>query len=172
MRARPHFYLVFLTALCATCCAQDFPTVVEVERQPLIESTKRLVEALKFVGAPLSAEEQQELQKAYDSDDDQAIVRTAQKILDPYCVAGVHINAESRVKVSVGPARKELIQNGWRSYLVKVFNEAGINPPLQIESPNALPVYQRGKGARQKPRTDQDLVDISEVKQRFMDETM
>ncbi|QDT33285.1 CehA/McbA family metallohydrolase [Thalassoglobus polymorphus] len=172
MRVRPHFYLVFSTALCATCCAQDFPSVVEVERQPLVESTKRLVEALKFVGAPLSAEEQQELQKAYDSDDDQAIVRTAQKVLDPHCVAGVHINAESRVKVSVGPARKELIQNGWRSYLVKVFNEAGINPPLQIESPNALPVYQRGKGARQKPKTDQDLVDLSEVKQRFMDATM
>ncbi len=172
MLSRTNFLLVSFMTLCATCSAQDFPSVVEVERQPLIESTKRLVEALKFVGAPLSDEEQKELQKAYNSDDDQAIVRAAQKVLDPHCLAGVHINAESRVKVSVGPAKKELVQNGWRSYLVKVFNEAGINPALQIESPNALPVYQRGRGARQKPRTDQDLVDLSEVKQRFLDATV
>lgn len=149
--------------------AQDFPLVVEVERQPLVESTKRLVEALKYVGAPLAEADLKKLRAAYASDDDTAIAKVSQEVLDPYCLAGVHINAESRVKVSVGPAKKELMQQGWRTFLVKVFNEAGINPALQLESPNNLPVYERGKHPRQKPKTDEQLVELAEVKQRFLD---
>src|SRR5690606_41728770 len=57
-----------------------------------------------------------------------------QEVLDKYCVAGVHINAESRVKVAEGPAKKELIQQGWRTFLVKVHNEAGITPKLDRKS--------------------------------------
>lgn len=161
-----------ILAVTSTSIAQDFPYVDRVERQPLIESTKRLVEALSFVGAPLSDAEKKQLAEAYAADDDLEIVKVAQAVLDPHCLAGVHISAESRVKVSEGPAKKELMQNGWRSFLVKVHNEAGINPALQIESPNALPVYERGKGTRQKPRTDEHLVDPADVKQRFLDATM
>lgn len=149
--------------------AQEFPQVDRVERQPLIESTKRLVEALQYIGAPLTETDQKTLQQAFAADSDQAVMQAVQGVLDPYCLAGVHINAESRVKVSEGPAAKILMQHGWRSYLVKIHNEAGINPALQIESPNSLAVYEKGRGARQKPRTDEDLVDLAEVKQRFLD---
>jgi hypothetical protein len=38
--------------------------------------------------------------------------------------------------------KEKLIQHGWVCYLVKVINEAGITPQLQVESPNAAtPLY-------------------------------
>ncbi|MEW4489395.1 CehA/McbA family metallohydrolase [Thalassoglobus sp. JC818] len=167
--------------LVITCCvlgsvsvafSQDFPEVVRVERQPLIEATKRLVETLDFIGEPLSAEEKQALSAAFELETDREVTEAIQDVLDPHCLAGVHINAESRVKVSEGPCPKELMEHGWRSFLVKVHNEAGINPKLAIESPNALAVYERGRGARQRPKTDQDLIDRPEVERRFLDVSM
>ena len=72
-------------------------------------------------------------------------------MLDPYCLVGVTINPESRVSVVEGPADKELVQQGWRTYLVKVSNQAGITPTLRPESPNIAPVYLKGSGARERP---------------------
>jgi hypothetical protein len=93
-----------------------------------------------------------------------------QEVLDKYCLVGININPESRVKVAEGPAEKELIQNGWRTFLVKVHNEAGVTAPLVAESPNAAPLYQRGRGARQKPLADDPkLVRPNQVGDRFLD---
>ena len=80
--------------------------------------------------------------------EDKDAVKQLQLILDPLCLAFVNINAESRVKVAEGPVKKELMQQGWRAFLIKVHNEAGINPVLLAESPNALPVYQQGRVSR------------------------
>ena len=46
-------------------------------------------------------------------------------MLDARCLAGVNINPESRVKVARGPAAAELVEQGWRVFLVKVHNEGG-----------------------------------------------
>ena len=48
-----------------------------------------------------------------------------QRVLDHHCLAGVDINPESRVKVQQGPAKAELVEQGWRAFLVKVQNQAG-----------------------------------------------
>ena len=36
------------------------PSVVDVERQPLVSATRRLVDALDFVGSPLKADDQRQ----------------------------------------------------------------------------------------------------------------
>ncbi|MEZ6063913.1 MAG: CehA/McbA family metallohydrolase [Planctomycetaceae bacterium] len=152
--------------------ASELTFVGSVPRQPLVAATKRLTEAMLFAGSPFSNETQQALEAAYALEDDRAAVKAIQEALDPLCLAEVNINAESRVKVAEGPVKKELMQQGWRAFLVKVHNEAGINPELVAESPNAAPMYQQGRGARQKPRTDEDLVDPAEVPDRFLDLSM
>ena len=53
--------------------------------------------------------------------------------------------------------------------LIKVRNEAGVNPELIVESPNAAPVYQKGKGPRQRPMTDEKLVQPDQVSNRWLD---
>ncbi|MFK8113104.1 MAG: CehA/McbA family metallohydrolase, partial [Rubripirellula sp.] len=151
--------------------SEDLAVVHDVPRQPLAAASERLIEALQYSGSPLDPAIVEGLREAFRMEGAKAS-QAIQAILDPLCVAGVHINAESRVKVQEGPAKKELMQQGWRALLVKVHNEAGINPELVVESPNSLPVYMKGKGARQKPMTDDDLVKQNEVDDRWLDLSM
>jgi hypothetical protein len=160
------------TATMRAVSAQDGPIITGLERQPFVAATRRLVEAIDFAGAPLSADVMEKLQAAMVSTDDRAAIADIQNALDPLCLAIITINAESRVKVVEGPVKKELMQQGWRAFLIKVHNEAGINPVLQVESPNALPVYQQGKGSREEPRTKEKLVNPEDVPDRFLDMTM
>src|SRR6266700_7057290 len=121
-----------------TLSAQELPVVANVEHQPLAAQVLRLIEALQVVGEPLPANEAAELRKlAEASSAKPAAVLEMQKILDRHCLIGVNINPESRVKALEGPAKAELVEQGWRTFLVKVQNEAGITPVLAVESPNA-----------------------------------
>src|SRR5262249_45360686 len=99
------------------------------------------------VGAPLSAADRDALKTALKGTDAGKVTLAVQKVLDPLCIAGVTINAESRVSVVEGPAKKELTSQGWRTFLVKVQNLAGITPELKIESPNLAPLYKRSSGS-------------------------
>jgi hypothetical protein len=68
-------------------------------------------------------------------------VREIQGALDPLCLVGVEINPESRVKVAAGPARAELVESGWRTFLVKVHNAAGVTAPLRVLSEQAKSMH-------------------------------
>lgn len=164
-------FVVFATS---TCFAAELPLVTEVEHQPLVAATERLLEALEFVGAPLPAEDTKALKAALKETDAKAANRTIQKVLDAHCVVGVTINPESRVSVVEGPVAKRLIQGGWATFLIKVQNDAGITPQLKPESPNAAPLYMRGTGARNAPLTTEKdkLVKPEDVPHRFLDIAM
>ncbi len=149
--------------------ADRWNPVYNVPHQPLISATERLIEATKFVGAPISDADLEKLKAVLKQDDEPDAVEQIQEILDSYCIAYVHINPESRVKSEEGPAEKQLVQQGWRTFLVKVHNEAGINPTLVAQSPQAQPVYMKGQGTRQRPMTEQDLVTSQESRLRFLD---
>jgi hypothetical protein len=148
---------------------QKMPLVVDVEQQPLVSATRRVVDALKFVGAPLKEEDKKSLEAAWADPDEKKSIRKIQEILDPYCLVAVTINPESRVSAVEGPAAKELIQQGWRTFLVKVVNQAGITPGLRPESPNLGPVYLQGHGARERPLKDSRLaIAPAELKDRWL----
>lgn len=164
--------LVVFATLRGSVRAEELEIVYGVARQPLIAATERLIEALEFSGSPLDAKVVTQLREAGKLPQRAETSKAIQQILDPLCLAFVHINPESRVKVKEGPVTKELMQQGWRTFLVKVHNEAGVNPELVVQSPNALPVYQKGKGARQKPMTDEKLVGPGDVENRWLDVTM
>ena len=69
-----------------------------------------------------------------------------EQTLEPYVLATVDINAESRVKVERGPAPAELVKGGSRLFLVKVVNRAGVTSPLAVASPNNGNVYVTSDG--------------------------
>ena len=156
-------------ALGATSPAAELEPVYDVEQQPLVAATERLLQALEYVGAPLPPDDVASLRAALAETDGRKSVLAIQRILDPHCLAVVQINPESRVSAQEGPVRKELVQQGWRTYLLKVHNEAGITAVLDIGSPQAGPVYQTGRGARQKPQSEQKLVTPAESAHRFLE---
>lgn len=125
--------------------APALPIVEQVELQPLKAQAKRVAQALDLLGSPLDAEQQKALQAALE-DAEPSAARKIQNLFDPLCLAGVEINAESRVKVRGGPAKKELLQHGWRVFLVKVENQAGVTAKLGVTSPNAERQVVRSSG--------------------------
>ena len=116
--------------------------ITGVESQPLLAQAIRLKDALAFLGSSLTKEDEKALIALQHQAPGAEISRQIQNILDPYCLAIININPESRVKVVRGPAKPKLIQNGWVSYLVKVNNDAGVTAQLNVQSPNAAtPLY-------------------------------
>jgi hypothetical protein len=111
--------------------------ISDIDPQPLLAQAIRLKEALSFLGSSLSARDEKALTALQHEPLTPQVSMLVQKILDPYCLAIIDINPESRVKVTRGAAKAQLIQSGWVSFLVKVNNDAGVTAQLQVESPNA-----------------------------------
>ena len=131
-------FIAIVAAL--TCSAEELPLVTSVEFQPLAAQVTRVIQTLEMIGEPLPAGDAQQLRDA-------KTVEQIQRILDKHCLAGIDINPESRVKVQQGPAKAELIEQGWRAFLVKVHNQAGVTAVLAVDSPNAGPVPNAPSGA-------------------------
>lgn len=124
---------------------------VQVALQPLAQQVRQIEAALNYLGQPLSAQDHRRINAAVARSDEEAAVRELQEILDPYLLAEVEINPESRVKVRQGAAPPDLVQGGTRLFLVKVLNQAGVTAPLVVESPNSGPVYIRSTGNPEPP---------------------
>jgi len=112
-------------------CESHLPLVTDVPLQPLIAQVTRLLAAAEYLGAPLPPDHQRALDEAFKTTDESSAVTAIQRVLDCHCVVGVDINPEMRVKVAPGPARRELVEHGWRHFLVKVHNEAGTTAVLR-----------------------------------------
>jgi hypothetical protein len=124
-----------------------------IDLQPLLSQVRRLVDAMDYLGEPLSAADRAQLDAAANMTDSARAVAEIQRILDPQCLLTVRINPESRVSVDRGAAPARLVEQGWRAYLVKVQNEAAVTGLLAMESPQALPVYRPGSGQPVAPQS-------------------
>jgi len=143
---------------------EELEPVAGVEAQPLMAQVKRIEEALTFVGSPLSREESAALASAYEKPGPES-VEAIQKTLAPHVLIAIDINPESRVKVARGPSKAELLQGGWRVFLVRVHNQAGVTAELKVESPNAQLPYKQSRGSPEPPVS----VAPSEVANRWVD---
>ena len=112
----------------------------EVEFQPLSAQAIRVVEAMDHLGSSLSPDDRKAVLDAAHGADSARGVGEIQRVLNKYCLLLVSINPESRVKVNRGPTDAELVEQGWRTFLIKVTNDAGVTGNFNIESPNARPL--------------------------------
>jgi hypothetical protein len=165
--------LQMLTALCAVILAlpnilpaqEAMPVVLKVESQPLKAQVKRVREVLSLLGEPLSDADSAKLDAAIEEMDDAKSVKAIQALLDPKCLAYVNINPESRVKSSEGMAPRVLDEQGWRVFLIKVHNEAGVTAGLRVTSPNAAPIYKQSTSSP----LPKDTVKKQDIPDRWME---
>jgi len=138
--------LILLAALLppAWSFAETLPVLSGIDTQPLNAQVRRLADALEITGSPLSAEEKGALAAAANLPDADTASAKIQAVLDPHCLVGVNINPEMRVKVAPGPAKTDLVEQGWSTFLIKVTNESGTTSALNIFSPQAQSVYSGG----------------------------
>jgi hypothetical protein len=121
----------------ATAVSAAEVPVANVEGQPLGANVQRVIDALSFLGTPMPVGVVADLQTAAAARE----ARKLQTLLDPHVLLAVTINPEARVKVQRGPAKAVLQQAGYTPVLVKVLNEAGVTPALEINSPQAGAAY-------------------------------
>jgi hypothetical protein len=148
--------------------SHDFlPITNKLAPQPILAQALRLSEALTAIGNPLPPKVLQQLtslkNKGYSNQTTEAI----QRLLDPYCLFGIEINPEARVKVVEGLATAELIQGGWRSFLIKIHNQATVTTPLHVHSPQAYPVLYRS--SFQPKAKEENLLTQGQVEDRFLE---
>lgn len=133
-------FLSLILVAAGTLNSAELTVVEKVESQPLWAQARRVMEALEFLGNPLPEATKSSLQNVADKGDGAALVKAIQEAFDPHCLLGISINPESRVKVAQGSAAAQLVEQGWRQFLIKVHNEAGVTAELRGASPNALPL--------------------------------
>lgn len=121
----------------STGATGEMSVVAGVEAQPLGAQVRRLMEAMEFSGDPFPEAIRKALADAMAQEDSQHASAALQNILDPLCLFVIQINPESRVKAVRGPVTAQLVEQGWRQFLVKVVNEAGVTAALRVQSPNA-----------------------------------
>ncbi|HSE39116.1 MAG TPA: hypothetical protein VLG74_17565, partial [Blastocatellia bacterium] len=100
--ARPGVCLLILGFLPSALGSNEIPKVEQVELQPLGAQIKRLAETMGYLGTPLSPTDIQALEKAATETDAARAVAAIQNVLDKHCLVDLHINPESRVKVTQG----------------------------------------------------------------------
>ena len=124
--------------------AAAVPIVKGVEWQPFAAQVKRVIEAMDYIGSPLTAKENKAVEAAMKENDPEVGSEKLQNILDAHCLFDVQINPEMRVKVAQGAAKPELMEKGWRQFLVKVQNESGTTAELRAVSLNAIATFEGG----------------------------
>jgi hypothetical protein len=142
---------------------------VAVELQPLAAQVARVVEALAYLGAPLPDADRRAIDAALSGTDERAAIAALQEVLDRRCLLDIHINPESRVHVTQGKVAPELVEQGWRTFLVKVRNEAGVTAPLRVSSPQALRVFARGRGGFSMSPKPEQTISARDVADRWLD---
>jgi hypothetical protein len=128
--------LAVLTVLAPPRCWSSTPVAL----QPLAAQVRRLVETMDHLGEPFDERTRAALTEAFADTSDERGRRRIEDALEPWCLFTVRINPESRVSVTRGPAPPRLVEQGWRQFLVKVLNEAGVTAQLHATSPSALPL--------------------------------
>lgn len=113
----------------------------QIRLQPIAAQVRQLESLHRFLGQPFSQPDEEEINHAIANPDPDKAAKQIEAILDKHALVVVTINPESHVGVTRGEANADLIQNGTRLFLVKIVNQAGIKPPLKVESPNSGPVY-------------------------------
>ncbi|PYJ58720.1 MAG: hypothetical protein DME24_15155 [Verrucomicrobia bacterium] len=127
-----------LFALAATVRGQTAVELrVPVEGQPLSANVTRVLQALQFLGTPLSSDTSKEIEAAAQAGDADRL----QDLLDPHVLLAVTINPESRVKVQRGLAEARLQQAGFTPVLVKIINHSTLTREVRAVSPQSGQVY-------------------------------
>lgn len=140
------------------------------EAQPFIFQSKRLIEALDYLGTPISATDKISFEKTSTESNDEKSVAAISAILDRYALFSIVINPESRVNVKAGIAKPVMQQNGWSTFLIKVENQAGITAILKVISEQAKRNYDGGEAIYGFGKKDESkTVTKKDIANRWMD---
>ena len=114
----------------------EWPMVRKVDPRPLLIHVERLSDALDYIGNPLPEKTKAKLLDLQKESNGNRLAEAIQQLLDPLCLVAVDIH-DGKLTVEPQAGEHEVVQKGWRGFLVKVCNRDGLESRLRVESPNA-----------------------------------
>jgi hypothetical protein len=105
--------------------------------QPYEAQVKRLLSGLEAIGEPLPPDEVSALHAIFSSGPGNGAVERIGAILDRHVLLNVDINPAGLITISRGQARAQLVEQGWRTFLIRVTNQANETSKLEIHSAQA-----------------------------------
>jgi hypothetical protein len=106
---------------------------VEIAPQPYFAGVSRALEALAKLGSPVAAADAQQL-ATLAVKSDRASVEVAEQILSRYTLATLAVGSDGAAHVAAGAAPRQLIEQGWRMFLIRIENPAAENGSVVIGS--------------------------------------
>jgi hypothetical protein len=136
------------------------PIVTGVAKQPLMLQVDHLMQAMSYVGRPVSEADRDALYKAGELPDAEAST-AIQQILDRYVIARVDIDPLRKLTVlPMSGSTEPLVKNGWTTYLVKIQNRAGSTDKLDVDSPQAAMPYDFSRMQVERSVYDDQFTDV------------
>lgn len=120
--------------------AQPPAKVNDVPAQPLLAQVARLVQTLEIVGDPLPEPTQKALATLKADQPSAVVAAEVQKLLDPHALLQITIQKDGTLQAQLLMEKPALVEQGWRTFLVKVVNLGEKTGELVYESPQAKPV--------------------------------
>lgn len=118
-------FLVSAGAAATTAVIPAFGRPAEaIAPQPYFAGVNRAIEAMAKLGAPLAAQDVEQIAALAKSGTSEA-VQVAESTLERYTLARLSIAASGAGHIMPGGAPKTLVEQAWRMFLIRVANPAG-----------------------------------------------
>ena len=124
-----------------------------IAAQPYFANVKRAIESLARLGAPIAAEDARRI-ATLERAGDAAAVDSAEQLLEGYTLARLSLNWDRSVHVELGGARRTLVEQGWRMFLVRIANPGGYTQRAAFSTDDlAAPARMRPGGTGTRSRS-------------------
>lgn len=97
------------------------PAVEHVAPQPYFAAVNRAVQALAHLGSPISTVDSEHIANLAHRKDTVAVAE-AEEILNRYTLALLSLRPDGAPQITAGNAPRQLVEQGWRMFLVRVEN--------------------------------------------------
>lgn len=114
--------------------------LVAEHAQPLLGLFQRVAESLARAGEPLPAGELSRIDESVAAGRLAEAAQDAVALLQTRVLLNASVTAEARVSVRRGLLKPQLVQGGWRLFLVRIDNPALVPGKLRGSSASAIPV--------------------------------
>jgi hypothetical protein len=112
-------------------------STADIPAQPYFANVQRAIDALATLGAPLPPADAERI-AALARQNDAAAVQEAEGILERRTLAQLTIESTGTLRIAEGGAKRELVEQGWRVFLVRVANPSARTGSFTLSSSSLM----------------------------------
>lgn len=102
-------------------CNASGPAIELVAPQPYFAALNRSIQALARLGSPIRSSDAEQIAILARQSNDAAVTK-AEEILGRYTLAKLSLGHDGAPQIAIGDAPKQLVEQGWRVFLLRVEN--------------------------------------------------